>query len=97
MKSKPVPVPKKRYEPRPVPVNSFALSKSPLCNTRHAKVMRFHNYQGVPTLFLVVDRNGRELCSRFPYEPDALAHCKALEEERLRFPEEWEQRAVFCE
>jgi hypothetical protein len=32
---------------------------------------------------LVVDKNGRELCSRFPYEPDALVHCKALELELM--------------
>jgi hypothetical protein len=63
---------------KPAPVNSFALSESPFCNTVRVKVMRFHDYHGTPTLFLVVDKNGREL-RRFEYEPNALVHCKALE------------------
>jgi hypothetical protein len=75
---------KKPYERKPAPANSFVTSKSPLSNTAHVKVMRFHDYHGTPTLFLVVDENGRELCHRFPYEPDALAHCEALE---LELPE----------
>jgi hypothetical protein len=73
---------KKRYEPKPPPANSFVTSKSPLSNTKRIKVMRFHDFHGTPTLFLVVDENGRELCCRFPYEPDALA--QALREERKR-------------
>jgi hypothetical protein len=71
---------KKRYTPKPVPANSFVLSDSPLNTTTRARVRRWHSYHGIPTLFLVVDENGRELCSRFAYEPDALAHCEALEE-----------------
>lgn len=70
--------PKKRYEPKPPPANSFVTSKSPLSNTKRVSVMRFHSYHGVPIFFLVCDKNGREL-RRFEYEPDALAHCEALE------------------
>jgi hypothetical protein len=72
--------PKKRYTPKPVPANSFVTSKSPLSNTKRVKVMRWHNYHGVPTLFWVCDKNGRELCDRFAYEPDALARAKALDQ-----------------
>jgi hypothetical protein len=64
---------------KPAPANSFALSEGPLSNTAHVKVMRFHDYHGTPTLFLVVDENCRELCHRFPYEPDALAHAEAFD------------------
>jgi hypothetical protein len=72
--------PKTRYTPKPVPTNSWSFSDSPLNTTAHAKVRRWHSYHGVPSLFLVVDENGRELCdTRFPYEPDALAHAEALD------------------
>jgi hypothetical protein len=72
--------PKTRYTPKPPPVDSFALSDSPLNTTARAKVRRWHSYHGVPSLFLVVDEKGRELCdTRFPYEPDALAHAEAFD------------------
>jgi hypothetical protein len=74
---------KKRYTPKPAPPNSGVFSDSPLNTTTRARVRRWHYYHGTPTLFLVVDKNGRELCSRFPYEPDALVHCKALELELM--------------
>ena len=70
--------PKKRYEPKPVPANSFVTLDSPLSDTPHVKVRRWHDYHGTPTMFQVVDETGHEL-RRFPYEPDALAHCEALE------------------
>jgi hypothetical protein len=79
-KSKPVPIQRKRYEPKPPPVSSFAFNESPLNTTTRVKVMRWHSYHGVPTLFMVVDKHGYELC-RFPRELDALAHCKDLERE----------------
>jgi hypothetical protein len=60
--------------------SSFVISKSPLSNTRNVKVMRWHDYHGAPTLFLVVDKYGKEL-RRFPYEPDALDYCESVEEQ----------------
>jgi hypothetical protein len=71
---------KQRYTPKPPPANSFVTSKSPLNTTKRVRVMRWHSYHGVPTLFLVCDKNGREL-RRFEYEPHALAHASALEAE----------------
>jgi hypothetical protein len=69
---------KARYTPKPPPANSFVTSRSPLSNTKHVKVMRWHSFHGVPTLFLVVAKDGREL-NRFAYEPDALANAEALD------------------
>jgi hypothetical protein len=71
---------KARYTPKPVPANSGAFLESPLNTTTRVKVVRWHDYSGKPTLFQVVDGKGRLLCW-FPYEPDALAHCEALEAE----------------
>jgi hypothetical protein len=71
--------PRKRYTPKPPPANSFVTSKSPLSNTKRVKVMRWHDYSGKPTLFMVVGENGRELCDPFAYEPDALAHAEAFD------------------
>jgi hypothetical protein len=85
---------KKRYEPKPVPAYSGVFSDSPLNTTTRVKVRRWHSYHGIPTLFLIVDENGRELCSRFAYEPDALAHCEALE---LGAMMEWAIEAVEIE
>jgi hypothetical protein len=70
---------KQRYTPKAVPANSGVFSDSPLNTTTRVRVRRWHDYHGTPSLFLVVNENGRELY-RFPYEPDALA--QALEEER---------------
>jgi hypothetical protein len=85
---KKIPRDKKRYVPKPAPANSFVTSKSPLSNTEHVRVDRWHDYHGTPTLFLVVrEKDGREL-RRFPYEPDALAHCAALVELELSKPEQ---------
>jgi hypothetical protein len=70
---------KKRYEPKPAPADSFVFSDSPLNTTTRVRVRRWHSYHGVPTLFLVVDENNREVCDRFPYEPDALAHAEAFD------------------
>jgi hypothetical protein len=78
---------KPRYTPKPPPPKSFAFSVSPLNTTEHVKVKRWHSYHGVPVLFMVCDKHGYELC-RFPYEPDALAHCKDLERElNIREPD----------
>jgi hypothetical protein len=77
---------KKRYEPKPVPANSGAILDSPLNTTARVRVRRWHDYSGKPTMFQVVDGKGRVLCW-FPYEPDALAHCVALESE-LSKPEQ---------
>jgi hypothetical protein len=74
---------KKPYTPKPPPINSFVTRKSPLSNTKRIKVMRFHDYHGTPFLFLVCNKNGHEL-RRFEYEPDALAHCEALEAALLK-------------
>jgi hypothetical protein len=82
-KSKCAPV-KKRYTPKPAPANSFVTSVSPLSNTERVRVQRWHDFHGTPTLFLVVDKNGREL-RRFEYEPHALAHCEALDLELSKF------------
>jgi hypothetical protein len=73
--------PKKRYEPKPVPANSFVTLDSPLNTTTHllgsVRVRRWHNYHGTPTMFQVVTDDGRVL-RNYPYEPDALAECEAV-------------------
>ena len=69
---------KARYTPKSVPANSFVTSDSPLNTTTHVKVRRWCGYHGTPLMFQVVDRDGRVL-RWFPYEPDALAHCEAIE------------------
>ena len=71
---------KARYTPKPPPANSFAFSESPLNTTTRVKVMRWHSYHGVPTLFMVVDKNGKQLGDPFAYEPAALAHAEALDQ-----------------
>jgi hypothetical protein len=87
MKTKMVEQTKSRYTPKPPPASSFAFNESPLNTTTRVRVMRWHDYSGKPTLFMVCDVHGDEL-GRFPYEPDALAHCKALERElNIREPD----------
>jgi hypothetical protein len=70
--------PKKRCEPKPVPANSFVTLDSPLSDTPHVKVRRWHDYHGTPTMFQVVNDEGHVLRNH-PYEPDALADCEAIE------------------
>jgi hypothetical protein len=73
---------RQRYTPMPAPPNSFATIKSPLSEFEHVRVMRWHDYHGLPKLFFVTDKRGRQLGDMFPYEPHALAHAEELEREK---------------